>query len=82
VLDQAGRPEHLGQGVGLLVGELDDLLAGVGVVAVVHQQVTPAGAMGDDPELAAGPGGEVVAQPHPGQVGLLDVHPGAAPSHR
>jgi hypothetical protein len=54
VLDQAGRPQQLGQGVGLVVGEPDDLLAGVGVAAVVHQQVAPAGAVGDDPELPAG----------------------------
>jgi hypothetical protein len=82
VLDQPGRAQQLGQGVGLLFGELDDLLTGVGVLAVVDQQVAPAGAVGDDPELPAGPGGEVVAQPHPRQVRLLDVHPGAAPSHR
>src|ERR671921_530221 len=80
VLDQPGRPQQLGQGVGLLVGELDDLLAGVGVVAVVDQQVAAAGAVGHHSQLPAGLGGEVVPQPHPGQVGLLDVHAGAAPS--
>jgi hypothetical protein len=82
VLDQPCRPEQLGQGVGLLVGELDHLLAGVGVVAVVDQQVAPPGAVGDDPELAPGPGGEVVPQADAGQVGLLDVHYGPAPSCR
>src|SRR5918992_937489 len=79
VLDQPGCPEQLGQGVGLLVGELDDLLAGVGVLTVVHQQIAPAGAVGDDPELAAGAGGEVVTKPDAWQVGLLDVHPAVLP---
>ena len=64
---------------------LADLLGAArltGRLAALTQQVAAAGAVGDHAELAAGAGGEVVAQPDPGQAGLLDVHADAAPSHR
>jgi hypothetical protein len=74
VRDQAVGAEQVGQGVGLLLGEPDDLPGGIGVLAVVDQQVAPASPVGDHPELAAPSGGEVVAQPNPGQRRLLDLH--------
>src|SRR5262245_36877484 len=76
-LRDAAGAEQLGEGVAVLVAQLDHVLAGVGVLGVEEQQVAAAGEMGHDPELAAGRGGELVAQPDAGQGGLLDVHGGS-----
>jgi hypothetical protein len=61
VAGEAGGAQQVGQGVGLLVGEPDHLVAGVGVVGVIQQQVTSAGPIGHHSEVAAGAGGEFVA---------------------
>jgi hypothetical protein len=72
--DEAGGAQQVGQGVGLLSGEPDHLLAGIEVVGVIQQQVTSAGAVGHDSEVAAGAGGEFVAYPDARQCRLLNVH--------
>src|SRR5919112_1660225 len=79
VLDQPGRPQQLGQGVGLLVGELDDLLAGVGVVAVVDQQVAAAGQVPAAHGLAAQLLAAVAEREPPGPAHVGELVEGGDP---
>jgi hypothetical protein len=67
-------PEQVGQGVGLVLGEPDHLLAGVEVVGVIQRQITPAAAVRHHPKVPAGAHSEFV-EPDSGPHCLLNVHP-------
>jgi len=72
-LGDARAAEQPAQRLALRSRELHHLLGGVGVVLVVEDEVTPAGAVRHHAELAAAAGGEVMAEPDPGQRGLVDL---------
>ena len=60
------RAEDVGQGLGLVVGQRNVRLAGVGVVGVVENEITAAVAVGDDAQAASGLRHQIVTYPDPG----------------
>ena len=69
-----GRTEDLGKGFGLLVGEPEDLLGLVRIVAGIDDDLEVTGAPGDDADAVAVPVLELVAQTDAGQQYLFDIH--------
>ena len=60
--------------LGLLIGEPQDRLGLVGIIAGVHDEFEVAAAPGDDADAFSVFDIELVAQAHPGQQHLFDVH--------
>ena len=69
-----GGAEHVGERLGLVVGERDRGQAGVRVVHVVEHQVATAVAMGDHPDGTAGGGDQVMPNADPRQRSLFNPY--------
>ena len=69
-----GRAQDLRERLGLLVGEPQDRLGLVGIIAGVHDEFDVAAAPDDDADAFSVFDIELVAQAHPGQQHLFDVH--------
>jgi hypothetical protein len=61
--DDARGAEQFGEDVALVVGQLQDLAAGVRVIDVVDHEISPAAAVAHDADALTGLDREVVAQP-------------------